>query len=168
MGIADRGGVVIHQHQQRIASTSQNDVYASEAKDKLQKEVENYQTLVQNMSTAMGVSYVVASSKFGGKAGAQAAENFQREMKQKEEQLKKGASALGNSAKQEFNKASSALESAVNNNNNTSSNYSPKEEDSGYSSSGTSVKVPQEDEEPVGRRKRAQMDDDELERMYYG
>lgn len=164
------GGTSVVIHQQKV---SQGEVFGNDAKDKLQKEVENYQTLVQNMSTALGISYVVASSKFGGKSGAQAAENFQREMKQKEEQLKKSASALGNSAKQEFNKASAAVESTV-------SSYSPKGDESSSGGTSSNVNIPnstsgsysnnnnQQEDEPVGRRKRAQMDDDELERMYYG
>lgn len=137
--------------------------------DKLKKEVEDLQNLVQNMSTAMGVSYVVASSKFGGKAGAQAAENFQREMKQKEQQLKNAATSAGNAAKQEATRMSNAVESAAKD---VSSTFSPKNNNDPLPPSSSStysrVTVPEEDDEPIGRRRKAAMNDEELERQYYG
>ncbi len=161
---------VVIQHSASSSTTSSSKTIDASA-DKLKKEVEDLQGLVQNLSTAMGISYVVASSKFGGKAGAQAAENFQRDMKQKEAQLKNAAASAGNAAKQEYTRMSNVVENTANNvSNAASSTFSPKENDqpsASSSSSSSRVNVPADDEEPVGRRKKA-FNDEELERMYYG
>lgn len=159
--LLETGSRVVVSHHQTVSSAG------DAAADKLKKEVDDLQGLVQNLSTAMGISYVVATSKFGGKAGAQAAENFQRDMKQKEQQLKNAASNAGAAAKQEYTRMSNVVENTANS---VASNFSPTNNDSRNSSNNnntTSSSVPIDDE-PVGRRKRAQMDDDELERMYYG
>lgn len=163
------------------AVVSKAEVDMSEAQAKLKRELEEAEMLLQNLSTCMGMAPMVAKSKFGGRQGAQAAENFQREMAQKEKQLRAGLSAAGASISSGISSAAESASIAMDNRftpsaasssgPGPSSSTSSSSTGGGAASSGFGGNDPFKraggDDDAVPRRKRA-TDDDELERMYYG
>lgn len=75
---AGGGTVVIQKNITQLDSQIiQREVVSPTAVDK--KELEQEQTLAKNLSTALGISYIVAKSRFGGGSGAGAAEKHRKE-----------------------------------------------------------------------------------------
>ena len=79
----DAGGstVIVHKNITQLDSTIVQSPSTAQFDEK-SKEIETEQQLSKNLSTALGISYIVAKSRFGGKDGASAAEkHFMGEQK---------------------------------------------------------------------------------------